>query len=351
MTDSSHDPPVASSTQSPDRLAWIDLLRVIAAFLVVLDHCTVIPPHANVEGSANVWFEPLLKVIAKPAVPIFVMISGALLIRPSLDLGVFLRRRLLRLLPPFFFGSAIYLIYRIVVFENTISLLSCLRLIWTGEAYFHLWFFYVLFGVYLAIPFLSLCWRQQASERYPLIIFFLAIWLAFYSLFPTLAAMLESATEYSFNSGLSPYVGFFGGFVGYAMMGKYLADRPINTSLAIGMLLAGISLTTTAVLLADRYQIASIAARGNSPLRILIIVGIYAIAQQITFRHAWLSKISSWTLGIYLLHPLIIDVSQRLLGLKLSGVGVIVTALCVFSLSACIVLIISQSRLLRRVMV
>jgi len=67
-----------------DRLAWVGYLRVLAILAVVAIHVsglTVVNPATH--GSAAWWVAEVLNECTRWAVPMFVLVSGALLLKPS----------------------------------------------------------------------------------------------------------------------------------------------------------------------------------------------------------------------------------------------------------------------------
>lgn len=91
---------------------WVSLARVIAAFAVVILHVSacVFPPDLQL-GTANWWWANGYDAATRWAVPVFVMISGGLLLVPGKkeSLALFYKKRLSRILVPLIFWSILYL--------------------------------------------------------------------------------------------------------------------------------------------------------------------------------------------------------------------------------------------------
>src|SRR6478735_4906834 len=89
-------PPSISEAQ---RIGWIDSVRVLACFLVVVSHSTdafVQTPDGSVDGVAAFFVGGV-----RACVPLFVMISGALLLPMRGTAQEFFKRRLSRVIVPF----------------------------------------------------------------------------------------------------------------------------------------------------------------------------------------------------------------------------------------------------------
>lgn len=68
-----------------DRIVYIDWLRIVAAVMVVMIHTSgMLLMHADL-GSCAYWLAEVNGALVRSAVPLFFMISGALLLRPGYD--------------------------------------------------------------------------------------------------------------------------------------------------------------------------------------------------------------------------------------------------------------------------
>ena len=134
----------------------IDILRIICAIAVVLIHANVI----YVENIGNhvsfVWsISNIIFICSRFATPIFFMISGYLTLNNDKNLNIkeFYTKKLKKVVLPFLIWTVIYLIYdcRKYYGELNVMLISKKFLLSMvgAEAYYHLWFFYALIGMYL----------------------------------------------------------------------------------------------------------------------------------------------------------------------------------------------------------
>ena len=145
------------------REIWLDWLRVVACFLVMLTHSTE-PFYLGGEGalilthSDAVWVS-VLDVLSRAAVVLFVIASSYLQFPLHYTSKEFFRRRALRILPPFIIWSLVYAI----VWGEPIQNLK--DLLWNfNYAAGHLWFVYMLIGLYLVMPLLS-PWAEKVEKR------------------------------------------------------------------------------------------------------------------------------------------------------------------------------------------
>ncbi|MBO5563103.1 MAG: acyltransferase [Bacteroidales bacterium] len=216
-----------------NREIWMDWLRVTACFLVMLTHSTE-PFYLGGEGtliltSSDAVWVAVMDVFSRAAVALFVIASSYLQFPLHYPAGEFFRRRAARILVPFVFWTVVYALVLGEPVQNFRDL------VWNfNYAAGHLWFVYMLVGLYLVMPLLS-PWAEKVGKRELLV--YLGIWL-FTTLIPFFRDWLGGAApviygpsgipnpakyplwgEASWNSfGLFYYVS---GFVGYLLLGLY----------------------------------------------------------------------------------------------------------------------------------
>ena len=164
------------------REIWIDWMRVTACFLVMVVHSTE-PFYFGGDGTLIVSRGDLLWVsffdtLARSCVPLFVIASSYLQFPLHYPAGEFFRRRAVRILIPLALWSLFYAFY----WGEPVSNLKSLLLNFNYAAG-HLWFVYMLIGVYLIMPILS-PWAEKVQKKELSI--YICIWL-----FPTLIPLIR----------------------------------------------------------------------------------------------------------------------------------------------------------------
>lgn len=222
--------------KTENRVVWVDYMRVAACFMVLLVHATE-PFYLGGEGSqilteADAYWAAFFDSIVRACVPIFIVASSYLQFPLHYSAGVFCRRRAVRILVPFLLWSVVYAYACGEPAENFNNLLFNFN-----YAAGHLWFVYMLIGVYLLMPLLS-PWAERVSKRELQV--YLGIWL-FTTLIPLIrdwySGGYESLEVISGVSGLprqalTPLWGeaswntygtfyYFSGFIGYLLLGLY----------------------------------------------------------------------------------------------------------------------------------
>jgi len=218
----------------------IDLLRILACVLVLLTHaceCYYISNFYAGGGFENldiatwqseaVW-AGLFDSFSHCCVPIFVMISGFLLLpmKPGMSMGEFYRKRASRILIPLAVWTVVYSFYCTFKMESGLVSVSDYALsILKGIGFFfinfpapigHLWYVYMILGIYLIIPILS-PWVERASRRQMRLI--IGVWLLLTPVPFLRLVWPELWGECSWNPfGAHQYIS---GFIGYLLAGAY----------------------------------------------------------------------------------------------------------------------------------
>jgi len=208
----------------------VDLIRTFGIILVVLLHASneyyTTIQQTSLESPVYWWSSTIYKSFALPCVPLFVILSGALLLQPSKTnepIRVFLKKRFNRIGLAFLFWSAVYLVWAFLVtqtpvtFDNVVE--GALYSLFSGS-YYHFWFLYLIAGLYLLTPIL----RKIVSVKDPKILkYLILLWFIDVAVVP----VIQLVTGYSLNDT----VFVVGGFIGYFVLGVYLQRVRIRSSI------------------------------------------------------------------------------------------------------------------------
>ncbi|MCW4005313.1 MAG: acyltransferase family protein [Candidatus Bathyarchaeota archaeon] len=310
----------------------VDLIRVLAIVLVVVLHASneYFTSMFQTPLSSDVYWltAAVYKSVALPCVPLFIMLSGALLLRPSKTgepIRVFLKKRCNRLGLAFIFWSIIYLLWSFLItdvpFTPSNMLHGFVRGLFTGP-YYHFWFIYLLIGLYLITPVLRAVLAYRDCTK--LLRYIALLWFAGVAVVP----LIQLLTGYSLTST----VFVFGGGVGYFVLGVYLQNVKVRSRLLYGLFGLGVVWTVIATWamsfpfnnLGQTYFFFDYFAANS----ILSSVALFLILNKFPANwprsnHPHLSRlikaISHNTLPIYLFHLIILESFQRgFFGFKLS---------------------------------
>lgn len=336
-------------------------MRVVACFLVILTHSCE-PFYLGGEGSliltkADAIWVSVLNVIPRACVALFVVASSYLQFPPHYPTGEFFRRRAVRILIPFAVWSVVYALVWGEPVQNFKDLLLNFN-----YAAGHMWFVYMLVGVYLIMPLLS-PWAEKVGKRELQV--YLGIWL-FTTIIPFIRQWAGGPAPVLYgpsgipNPAKYPLWGeaswntygvfyYLSGFVGYLLLGLYFRKFVGRLSWgktlawAVPLFLAGFAICNVGFLTrvwADSKGVfpiegpVGLAALWEGPwLNDTFGVALMAIAWILLFRkiergdkfyeHVLL-PVSKASYGIYLCHLLLLSVIsgwiRTSLGLGADGV-------------------------------
>lgn len=322
-----------------NHVVWLDVVRFVAMFTVVCCHSAdpfnFYPgePPANI-GEIQFW-GAAYGAFLRPCVPLFVMITGALLLPVRQETSVFYKKRISRVFWPFLIWSIIYNLFPwitgllglkpevILDFfpysgEEVTRQSLGVSLSYIAQIPFnfsllavHMWYIYLLIGLYLYLPVFS-AWVEKASDKGKL--WFLAAW----GVTTLLPYYYEFVSPYlwgscSWNSFGMLY--YFAGFNGYLLLGHYLSKQDWSWSktltISIPILIVGYAVTffgfrhMTALPECTPEQL-ELFFTYNSLNVVLMTIPFFMICKKVTVRNLTiqrlLANLTVCGFGIYMIH-------------------------------------------------
>ena len=284
-----------------DKSNWIETLRAIATLSVIVLHVAAPILYQFSKISTDTWwignfFDGSMRF----GVPIFLMITGALILPKTYKIKQFLKQRASKILLPFLFWSIIYIGYALLnAKEVSLSngIYYSLQQLKKGAAY-HLWYIYMLLGMYLCMPMISK-WIINSTKKE--IEYFILIWL------------FVIALQLPFIAPYVPNINFFyfSGYLGYPILGYYLAHQVQlkQSNLKIGLfIIIGTLITVIGTYFMSLYHkgLSTVFYGFLSPNVLLTAIGIFLLAKQSSINHTTLNlfvkTIAKYSYGIYLSH-------------------------------------------------
>lgn len=282
------------------RLAWADLLRVLATFAVVVLHTSTTWLGGAAEGSSVQQILLVWDGLMRWCVPVFVMLSGAFLLDPGKALSpksLFLGR-----LPRILVSLAVWgLFYNLILFGRTDGrftwegIRTALVLLSRGQTQYHLWFLVMILGLYLVTPVLRGLVRGCGRRE---IEWLLVLWFAAGLLAPAVLSYFPSMGGYHWLRLLDlPLVG---GYLGYYVAGYYLRTYVLPQPARAAVYALGAAGTAVTLVLGEGafgYLTPNVACTA---------VALFLLFRQLfrpgRFRLGWAVSLSRYSFGIYLSH-------------------------------------------------
>lgn len=286
----------------------LDLLRIVAAIMVIVQHVLAIYIHRldnNLDGyyeTANIYFS-----MSVYAVPIFVMLSGAFLLSDSQNSNCvyFYRKMRNKIIKPTILWSILYVLF--VELKNYIAFHSGVEVdfyqpiknLLNGRPYYHLWYLFMIIGLYAVTPILIMIKDEISQKNFYILGIVLLV----------LGVIIDFTSDLYWVLWFTEYLGYF--ILGYTLKQKY-AEVNINRHILgqVGIIIiCSISMYTLSIFLKNQHVENSLLFYGN--LSIFNIVGSISIfimflkIHNINIRFYFISK---YTFTIYLVHHGIIDI-------------------------------------------
>lgn len=326
---------------SVSRETWIDCLKVVCAFLIVMQHSLV---RAWLESDMNspAWITVnAVMTLAKEGVPLFFMCSGYVMLRRKREIPECLRS-VLHILLVYVMWMCVYGIYsagEVLSSGEPIKAVAGAFLKKILFGHYHVWFLFVLMGLYLLTPVFYAIMQDRKSAAYVVILSFIAT-----IVLPGLHdAGLFDRFEYTLQSFS---ISVLGGNIFYYLMGcylgRYLPASDNDRNRRYGVILSVISVVAyvcinIATVYYDRLY-GEVSGRFFDDKRVFgcIFVCLIYMSFRLCINPDRDDKKGIWqsiaVLGfpIYLMHPLLLDVGSGIFKSNVTDIliGVAVYAIC-----------------------
>ena len=299
-----------------EKTAYLDFLRVAACLMVICGHVTASFLEEVPVGSFTFAVMDAFDCFSVLGVPLFVMISGALMLAEDYKAGFkkLYLGKIGRLVVLYFFWLLLYNTVNYFAGDLKTPKEVVLKTL-MGEGMYHLWFLPVMAALYLVTPFI----RGFAQDR-DKCLWFLGLYFLLGILIPT-AVLFDfpyRTIVQSLYSQIENYM--FVGYLGYFVLGhvlhEFLPQLKGGVLLALGA--AGLVSLGIEIHVCNVYSVREgrLSVILNNPLLLTAFVSttvLFILGRHLPVRGSrMLRQLSGYTLGIYLLHPLMLTVARHL---------------------------------------
>ncbi|NDW12741.1 hypothetical protein D0T50_07540 [Bacteroides sp. 214] len=329
-----------------EKKKWIDCLRVLATFCVIVLHVSapLLDQYGDI-SNFDWWVGNIYDGSTRFSVPLFLLITGALILPQTYSsMTMFFKKRFSRVVLPFAFWSFIYIMQSLLALlrnseiTDTNGVIHFFIMQIKEGASFHLWYIYLILGLYLFFPIINK-WIKNSNRNE--ILYFIVLWsIITISNLSTLNQMIPNIE-----------LRYFSGYIGVPIIGYYLITTTFNRKKAIYTSLTLITIGTLMTLIGTFF----VTKQNNkfihsfyeylTPNVILTAVGVFMLFKHYTppLNKKITSAIfffSKYSYGIYLVHILVrwylfkIGISYAFVA---PIVGIPITSILCFVISAFIV--------------
>lgn len=330
-----------------ERVTSLDFLRVFACFLVVLLHVSAHFVIENIE-SYNFQFTiaNFYDSFSRGCVPLFIMLSGGLILNnyENKNFQKFYTKSFKRIFIPTMIWSILYIAYSYVLQignyilnKNAINYLEPIKNWILGAPFYHMWYLYMLIGLYAVAPLLILLKKEIKQKTYLKLSVVLLILGAIISLHEQLLWIIQ-----------------FINYIGYFMIGsslkEYFSNKKIN--IKIPLLISGASFfmvffITEIFVKYNLYNKTLYFYSYLSPFVIFGSISLYIVFLNININLDIFSKLAPHTFNIYLIHAGVLSIISiitfKILKININPVWYIpIMSFCVFYISYILSLITNK---------
>lgn len=280
--------------------------------MVIVLHVTGPWLHKLFGVNQNVWVAIAgIHSLTRFCVPIFIMITGGLLLNREYNYLSFYSSKFSRIVKPFLFWSIFYIciffLYDLYL-GKSFTLISFGKSIFDSIVYgaaYHLWYLYLLLGLYIILPFLSnLISRTKKSNTYV----FLILWFVVL----TFSQFLETNTSLNYARTIFGYLGYL--VLGHALV-TFQLKKKVAIPLSLFFIVLGLGTTfypvyrnyiTNAIVLDQWYYYLNINI-------VILSTGVFLFFKHFELNFTLLSNISKHSFGIYFIHLFFIMLFNKIL--------------------------------------
>ena len=350
-------------THTPQRVFYPDFLRVFAIFAVIVLHVA-----ASQWGISSTTYEwqifNLYNGLVRWCVPVFVMVSGMFLLdfkryseSVSENFNQILKKNIFRMIIVLIFWSIIYAFS----FDISKFALNFFASVFR-PSYYHLWFLYLIIGLYILAPFLQVLVRNLSKKDFEILLIILII-------FGPCFEFLNVFMRYFLEKEIYFPIPEFNGYILYFLAGFYFANFKILNATKKKIYIFAIVFLVVSIVLNSTFAINDELSRygkqyfySNKIVKLntaLVTFAIFIYAKDFFEKYQFsdkfykfTTKLSALSFGIYLIHPAILSILGKfhITSTTLNPIIMVpLLSLAVFAISALLAFILSKIPILRKV--
>lgn len=292
-------------------VGFLSILRIISAFAVVVIHAvaTSVFNYSGDVSDSIVYVLDTVHVYMNWAVPVFFMITGYIFIglKSECELSK-MKKYVLRFLAALFIFGFGYAMLERVYSTHTINIdnfIYAIGDIFTGNLWDHMWYVYEIIGIYIVLPIVK-PFTDKSNKN---LIYAASVTFVFNILLPFIGDMF--GTELAFSIPLVRYMFYI--FAGGLIAKLHIPNIKRNRIYSICFLIASICLVWIFYRngISCAYNSLAICAMA---LSIFLLFSL--IFENCAGKNRIIKDLSSLTWGVYLIHPLVLNVVIKVLHIQ-----------------------------------
>ena len=347
------------NTENKNRIEYVDLLRIIAAFCVIVVHVYAYSqgPNGLTVGSkqwieGNVWPDAI-----RWALDVFILISGAVFLRRDFEIKTIYTKYIKRILVAYIIWGALYAL----IVDRVTSVKAFVRAVVLGHA--HMWYCPMIIGLYMITPLLRKWVKDIKLTEYFLLISFIAV-----SVLPSIngvtGAMGNPKIDY-FKELMNGFwanmnLDFLLGYVFFYVLGYYLAEKEfsnIQRKVLYILGIIGVVVESAGTIIWSTAKGESVSAfMGNfSVCSVISAIAVFVFAKYNFKTNKIINKIAGLTFGIYMVHMGTIELLVKYFDITVYRINALIyiplVAVLILAISTLVSFIISFIPVLKKYMI
>lgn len=336
---------VVEKTRETERVFYLDYLRIVSVAAMMLLHISA-QNWENMELNTPVWMLfGALNGATRWCVPVFLMISGALFLNSQRSIRIkrLLLHNVLRVFTAFIFWACIY---SFIDFLN--GKLAKEAVLSAFSGHYHMWFLFLIAGLYLVSPLLKCIVENEYVLKYYLVCFCVLDFaipclldcLALIRIPHTADTIMAAQLAFSRLLDYLPAESVF-----YFVLGSCLASKEIPKPVRLALYAIGTAGYISAVLLTREQSHLSacvdLTFLKNSSVNVLamsvavFVFGKYGMSKLNPEKRLrdFVTHMSQCCFGMYLVHALIIEILNERFGLNTLTFQPMLSVLLIFAIT------------------
>ena len=178
------------------RIFYLDLIRVIAVFLVITVHFFLRVDYYNIKlKGVSIYIGEIIRVIAMCCVPLFLILTGFLKNKCKLNKKYYLG--IVRILVAYLIISIIEMLFKKFYLHESASIFLIIKSIFDYTGANYSWYVELYIGLFLLIPFVNALYKKLTKQERKYFI----ITLLFLTVFPS----LFNTFDITFSQGIKEF--------------------------------------------------------------------------------------------------------------------------------------------------
>lgn len=310
------------------KLIYLEFMRVIAIFLVIFNHTGdngFFLFSKYIEENWQFWVYLFMSIFCKVAVPIFLAISGAIMLEKEEEpLSVIWKKRIFRIFIVLLSFSLIYYIYTTLRYDLFLNIKIFFKIFFQNffqkTVKFHLWYLYMYIAYLISLPFLRILVKNMKNKHF----YYLIGLTMFFEVFIPILEYVLWKGNHKINANFEP-AWLTTSILIYPCVGYFLHNKikikDIKKTILILWIINAITIVIVSVMTYSKWKMTGILSEGQSQEfhsipnlinLICIFVTIKYIFENIKILNVLekiILSVGSCTFGIYLIHIFINELS------------------------------------------